>query len=324
MMYTKIFSPVFTVTGDYVEIRIAEGLPVGSLVGEPVSATDADNDTLTYSLSGTDAAHFTVDADTGQLKTKKVFEFDSAISYYDVLLTATDSDDASADVDVSIHVIIKRLNSPIFVNSYVELSISENRPSGENVGDPITATGADLTYSLSGQDDDSFEIDASTGQISANEPLDYEDVAFYTVTVTASNDSNQTDEIEVSIKVLDERERQEQVQAAIEWSLDNLTGLNVRVVKNLYGKLRDEDLERLTDLTIKNHKDLRYLNSNDFAGLPNLTRLYIENNSNLNLLRSEVFDELPKLIELSIVKNDINRLDRLTSLRVYATLRIFI
>ena len=302
-------SPVFTVTGDYVEIRIAEGLPVGSLVGEPVSATDANNDTLTYSLSGTDAAHFTVDADTGQLKTKKVFEFDSAISYYDVLLTATDSDDAS--VDVSIHVIIKPLNAPIFVNSNVELSVNENRPPGENVGDPITATGADLTYSLSGQDAASFEIDASTGQISANEPLDYENVALYTVTVTASNDSNQTDEIEVSIKVLDERERQKQVQVAIERSLDLLTSLNVRVVKSLYGKLRDEDLERVTDLTIKNHKDLRYLNARDFEGLPNLTHLYIENNSNLSGLGSNLFDGLPKLVELSIVKNDINQLDRL-------------
>ncbi|MYB65665.1 hypothetical protein F4X73_13325 [Candidatus Poribacteria bacterium] len=35
-----------------------------------VSATDSDNDTLTYSLGGTDAASFSIDTSTGQLQTK--------------------------------------------------------------------------------------------------------------------------------------------------------------------------------------------------------------------------------------------------------------
>ena len=37
-------------------------------LGEPVAATDEDNDTLTYSLGGTDAGSFTIESSTGQIK----------------------------------------------------------------------------------------------------------------------------------------------------------------------------------------------------------------------------------------------------------------
>ena len=36
-------------------------------MGAPVAATDADNDVLTYTLGGADAASFYIDADTGQM-----------------------------------------------------------------------------------------------------------------------------------------------------------------------------------------------------------------------------------------------------------------
>ena len=49
---------------------VAENTPAGQHIGKAIAATDADNDTLTYSLSGTDAASFGIDATTGDLKTK--------------------------------------------------------------------------------------------------------------------------------------------------------------------------------------------------------------------------------------------------------------
>ena len=39
-------------------------------VGAAVTATDADGDTLTYSLEGTDAAKFGIDSGSGQIQTK--------------------------------------------------------------------------------------------------------------------------------------------------------------------------------------------------------------------------------------------------------------
>ena len=67
---------------------VPENTPPGVNIGAPVSATDGDEDgagnddiefgdTLTYSLSGTDAASFDIDASTGQLLTKAPLDFEN-------------------------------------------------------------------------------------------------------------------------------------------------------------------------------------------------------------------------------------------------------
>ena len=71
-------------------------------------------------------------------------------------------------------------------NAVTTLSVLENTPAGENIGDPFTATDVDdttLTYSLDDQDGASFEVDAS-GQIKTRSALDYETKDTYTVTVS--------------------------------------------------------------------------------------------------------------------------------------------
>ena len=61
------------------------------------------------------------------------------------------------------------------------MSVQENTPAGENIGDPFTATDTDsgdtLKYVLSGTDGASFAIVDTTGQIQTKEVLDYEDAA---------------------------------------------------------------------------------------------------------------------------------------------------
>ena len=42
---------------------VDENTAAGENIGEPVMATDADDDTLTYALSGTDAASFDIDTE---------------------------------------------------------------------------------------------------------------------------------------------------------------------------------------------------------------------------------------------------------------------
>ena len=81
--------------------RVDENTPPGVNIGNPVSATDADEDgenndeiefgdTLTYSLSGTDAASFDIDASTGQLITKAPLDEETKRSY-EVEVTVKDS-----------------------------------------------------------------------------------------------------------------------------------------------------------------------------------------------------------------------------------------
>ena len=106
--------------------------------------------------------------------------------------------------------------SPAFdANLTITLSVRENTPAGENIGDPFTATDADdssLTYSLGGTDSAEFAIVDTTGQIQTKEVLDYENTdnqTSYSVTVEVrdskdpfGNADTRVDEtIDVTIKV---------------------------------------------------------------------------------------------------------------------------
>ena len=52
-----------------------------------------NEDTLTYSLGGTDAASFDIDTSNGQLKTKDALDFDDGQTTYSVDVSVTDSKD---------------------------------------------------------------------------------------------------------------------------------------------------------------------------------------------------------------------------------------
>ena len=82
---------------------VAENAQPGDAVGEPVVATHPDELGITYSLSGTDAASFTVDAETGQISVKEGVELALGTTYT-VNLTATDSAGFGAIVIVIIEV----------------------------------------------------------------------------------------------------------------------------------------------------------------------------------------------------------------------------
>ena len=68
---------------------IDENQPAGTPIGDPIVATDADDDTLRYFLSGTDAASFEINASTGQLRTRAVLDYEAGTNYQ-FLVVATD------------------------------------------------------------------------------------------------------------------------------------------------------------------------------------------------------------------------------------------
>ena len=80
---------------------VAEDTPPGTLVGSAVTATDADGDVLTYSLSGTDASSFGIDSSTGQLFLKDPLDYENK-SIYEITIRVSDDNNASVDVDVTI------------------------------------------------------------------------------------------------------------------------------------------------------------------------------------------------------------------------------
>ncbi len=81
-------------------------------------------------------------------------------------------------------------------------------PPGDNVDATDGDTGDEQTYTLSGRDQSSFEIDWGTGGITLKEgtELDYETKRSYTVIVTATDSSLARDSITVTINVVDVNE----------------------------------------------------------------------------------------------------------------------
>ena len=92
-------------------------------------------------------------------------------------------------------------------------SLPENTPGGTDIGDPVGATdveSSDLTYILEGDDAASFEIDASTGQLSTAGGVEYDfesGKTSYSVTVTATDEHDGVTRRPVTITITDVEEK---------------------------------------------------------------------------------------------------------------------
>ena len=93
-------APMFT-NGASTTRSVAETSTAGRSIGAPVVATDADNDALTYSLGGTDAASFDIVTLTGQLLTKAALNYATRNSY-SVTVSVHDGKNDDGDPDTAI------------------------------------------------------------------------------------------------------------------------------------------------------------------------------------------------------------------------------
>jgi hypothetical protein len=238
------------------EREVAENVK-GASVGDPVAGIDSDP--LIHKLSGDDADAFEID-NSGQITTAKKLDYETKSSYT-VTVTATDPSLSSASIVVNITVtdaddagtvILLTGNAPAFAADEMTRSVAENTAAGMAIGDPVAATDEDgdaLTYTLGGDDADSFAIDAATGQLTTSAALDYETKMSYTVTVTAS--SGKADEMDatttVTIMVTDEGlanaydlnedgaiERDEVIAAIQDYLAGNIARSEVTALISLY------------------------------------------------------------------------------------------
>ena len=108
----------------------------------------------TYSLEGTGAASFDIDASTGQIRTAGVTLDQSSYTVEVVASDGTDSD----RITVTINVIAN--NPPVFSGGPRSFSVREDTPSGRPIGSPVRATDPDagdtVTHALEGTDAASF------------------------------------------------------------------------------------------------------------------------------------------------------------------------
>ena len=204
--------PIFT-EGDTATRTIAENTAAGENIGTPIAATDADNDSLTYTLGGADAASFSIVSTSGQLRTSAALDYETK-NAYSLTVFVSDGNGGTDSITVTINVTDvnepSANNPPIFTEGNTATrTIAENTAAGENIGTPVSATDHDgdtLTYSLSGADAASFSIVSTSGQLRTSAALDYETKNTYSITVFVSDGNGGSDSITVTINVTDVNE----------------------------------------------------------------------------------------------------------------------
>ena len=168
-----------------------------------VVATDADGDPLTYSLSGTDAAQFTIDPATGVVSFNEAPDAENpddanGDNVYDIVVTASDNTEGTTDTNQAVAITVTNVNdnAPVFT-SPATASVEEDQTAAYTAV-ATDADGDDLTYSLSGTDAALFTIDPATGVVSFNEAPDVEAPSdangdnVYDIVVTASDNTGGT------------------------------------------------------------------------------------------------------------------------------------
>ena len=157
---------------------------------------------------------FAIDPQTGNITTLMTFDREKQ-HIYNVKVIATDNSPSAlfktgehnkGQQTFQIEIADKNDNPPRFTRKvYTHNSIYENA----NIYEPITEvkvidsdTASVITYSIiSGNIDDSFHIEATTGKIRVNKPLDYEKLTKYNLTVKAFDGLfNDTAQVEIFIE----------------------------------------------------------------------------------------------------------------------------
>ena len=176
-----------------------------------MTATDADGDTITYSISGSE---ITINSSSGVLAFASAPDYETKSSYS----ATVSASDGTNSTDQNITVEINNLNDnlPSFTSS-ASFSADENQTA---IG-TVTATDADgdtITYSISGSE---ITINSSSGVLTFVTAPDYETKSSYSATVTASDGTNSTDQnITVEINNLNENENAPQITSSASFSAD--------------------------------------------------------------------------------------------------------
>ncbi|HYH07456.1 MAG TPA: cadherin domain-containing protein [Thermoanaerobaculia bacterium] len=181
----------------------AVSIPENILTVQTITATDQENDTITYSISGgADAGDFTIDPNTGVLLMMPPANYEApddadTNNQYIVEVTATDG---TTPVNQTVTVTVTDVNETPVVTSTTTPTVAENNTAVTT----ITTTdeeGDAITFSIvpGGADNAFFSVNSTTGALTFNAAPDFEAPAdadannVYIVTVRVSDGVNNDD-----------------------------------------------------------------------------------------------------------------------------------
>ena len=163
-----------------------------------ISASDPENDTITYSISGTDAASMSVNSSTGALTFNTAPDYETKTSY-SITAAVTDGSNATSE-DITINIVNLDDEAPIFTSSTTYNAAELQKYIG--IASASDVDSSNISYTLQGNyvDSDSFVIDSSTGAIESKKYLDFEEKNSYRIRVIASDGTQSTNQnIDISI-----------------------------------------------------------------------------------------------------------------------------
>ena len=171
------------------------------------TADDPEGDTISWDLEGDDKELFEITGGELTFKSSPDHDVPGDDDGNNIYLVTVKVTARTATVTLDVEVTVSNVNeAPDFPASEDgERTVAENTAADQDIGAPVAATDPDsgdtLTYTLGGADAASFAIDETSGQLKTEAGLDYEDEDTYTVTVTATDQSGLSDEIDVTITV---------------------------------------------------------------------------------------------------------------------------
>ncbi len=151
------------------------------------TATDADGDTITWSLEGTDAADFSIST-SGVLTFASAPDFETPAdsgtdNIYNVTVKASDGTDSDT---IAVTVTVTAVDEPpAFTAGAISTTYAENGTTAVSTYTATDPEGTAVTYSLEGADSGAFSISTS-GALTFDSAPDYETKASYAVTVKAT------------------------------------------------------------------------------------------------------------------------------------------
>ncbi len=195
-------APTFT-TATTLALSVAEGT-TGN-IGSPVTATDPEGASLTYSLSGTDASAFQISS-TGQisLASGTVLNHEQKASY-SFNVVASEPGQAPLTATRAVTLAVTDVAESLTITGLANATAAEN---AAWTGPTPTVTGhrGTVTWTKSGTDSDDFVIVSTTGVLSMvardhENPVDDDPDNVYEVTVTATDEDNITGSVAITLTV---------------------------------------------------------------------------------------------------------------------------
>ena len=168
-----------------------ENLPISTVVYDG-NATDVDSsDTITFSISGTDAALFTVDSNDGEVRLKTSADFETKNSY-SFNIIATDNGAGTLSTSKAVTLSVNNLNDPPSITSGATGTIAENA-SISTIAYDAQATDPDgnsITFSITGTDASLFTIDSDDGEVRLKNSANFEVKNSYSINVVATDNGS--------------------------------------------------------------------------------------------------------------------------------------